>query len=127
MILKFTNGYDCGENETLSKFPKDIFCCESSTGPDHWLKSGNDAKKVRRLAPNVCMSLGKDKLMPTPRCVCDQDFVHVNGVCRSFDVCTEIIEEKSKKSFKNLFATNSTQRIELEKLFAVLFILLKIF
>ena len=124
MILNFTNGSDCGENETLSKFPKDIFCCEGSKGPDHWL---NDAKKVRRLAPNVCMSLGKDKLMPTPRCVCDPDFVHVNGVCRSFDACTEIIEEKSKKSFENLFATNSTKRVKFEKLFTVLFILLKIF
>ena len=125
--MEFANGFNCSENETLSKFPKDIFCCEGGSGADPWIRRGQDVEKVRRLAPNVCLSLGKDKLMPTPRCVCDQDFVHVNGVCHSFDVCPEIMEENSEKSFKNLFATNSTKRLESEILFAVFFILLKIF
>ena len=63
LMMKFTNGHGCAENETFVEIPQFAICCDGSlSGPS----------MVERLATNVCLSRPSagSKMAPGPGCAC---------------------------------------------------------
>ena len=63
LVMKFTNGHGCAENETFVEIPQFAICCDGkSLGPS----------MVRPLTTNVCLSRPStgSKMAPGPGCAC---------------------------------------------------------
>ena len=65
LMMKFTNGNGCAENESFVEIPQFAICCEGNfLGPS----------TIRRLTENVCLSRPSigSKMAPAPGCACNK-------------------------------------------------------
>ena len=65
LMMKFTKGNGCAENESFVEIPQFAICCEDNLfGPS----------TIRRLTQNVCLSRPSfgSKMAPRPRCACNK-------------------------------------------------------